>query len=152
MEGKILPIYGDGKQVRDWLYVEDNAEAILQVLEGGRVGRIYNIGTGEERENIEVVRLICEILADETGSDVGNFWNQASFVEDRPGHDRRYAMDTQRIREELGWSPRLAFDTGFRRTVQWYLSNHNWLQRVTTDEYFGYHEAVYDRSWGRKPK
>jgi dTDP-glucose 4,6-dehydratase len=150
MEGKILPIYGDGKQVRDWLYVEDNAEAILRVLEGGRVGRIYNIGTGEERENIEVVRLICEIIADETGNDVEDFWNQARFVEDRPGHDRRYAMDTQRIRAELGWPPRVAFDEGLRRTVRWYLSHGDWVQRLTTGEYHHYYERVYSRSWGRK--
>jgi dTDP-glucose 4,6-dehydratase len=150
MEGRIMPIYGDGKQVRDWLYVEDNAEAILRVLETGRVGRIYNIGTGEERENIEVVRRICGVIADETGSDIESLWNQVSFVEDRPGHDRRYAMDTRRIREELGWSPRAAFDEGLRQTVRWYLSHGDWVQRLITDEYYGYHEAVYGRSWGRK--
>lgn len=149
--GEILPIYGDGRQVRDWMYVEDNVKAILRVLESGRVGGIYNAGAGEGRENLEVVRRICEGLAQETGSNVEGFSNGVQSVEDRPGHDRRYAMDTRRTREELGWSPGVPFDQGLRQTVQWYLSHHDWVERVISGEYHSYHAAVYARSWGKKP-
>jgi dTDP-glucose 4,6-dehydratase len=149
--GEILPIYGDGKQVRDWLYVEDNAKAVLCVLEQGQVGLIYNAGAGEARENLEVVSRICEYLAQERGSNIENYRNLIRFVEDRPGHDRRYATDTRRIREELGWLPETPFDQGFRQTVQWYLAHPDWIERVISGEYHRYYSEVYARSWGRKP-
>lgn len=150
LAGEVLPIYGDGKQVRDWMYVEDNARAILSVLENGIVGGVYNAGAGEGRENLEVLSSICESLAQETGSDVAGFSKGMQFVEDRPGHDRRYAMDTRRTREELGWSPSVPFDQGLLQTVQWYLAHHDWVSRVISGEYQKYYASVYARSWDRK--
>jgi dTDP-glucose 4,6-dehydratase len=149
--GEILPIYGDGKQVRDWLYVEDNVKAILCVVEQGQVGGIYNAGAGEARENLEVVTQIYECLAQETGSNIEHYRGLVRFIEDRPGHDRRYATDTRRIHEELGWSPEMPFDLGVRQTVQWYLSHPDWIERVVSGEYHRYYSEVYARSWGRKP-
>lgn len=155
LAGETLPIYGDGKQVRDWLYVEDNVKAILCVLEKGQVGRIYNAGAGEARENLEVVSLICECLtqqaASTTASNTDNYRSLVRFVEDRPGHDRRYATNTRRIHEELGWAPAVPFEEGFRQTVQWYLSHPNWIERVISGEYRRYYAEVYAHSWGRKP-
>ena len=152
LAGETLPIYGDGRQIRDWMYVEDNVKAILRTLEKGQVGGIYNVGAGECMENLEVVQGICEGLAQENGSSAEGFLSRLKYVEDRPGHDRRYAMDTVRTRKELGWSPEITFDQGLRQTVQWYLSNPDWVERVVSGEYQRYHDALYGRAWGTKPE
>ena len=136
LAGKPLPIYGDGRQVRDWLYVRDHCSAICRVLEAGRVGETYNIGGWNEKPNREVVETLCAIL-DELcpRADGQPYACQISFVKDRPGHDRRYAIDASKIARELGWRPTETFDTGIRKTVQWYLDNHAWVQSVTTGAY-----------------
>jgi dTDP-glucose 4,6-dehydratase len=133
LTGKPLPIYGDGLNVRDWLYVGDHCAAIRCVLEGGSPGETYNIGGDSERSNIEVVRTVCRILA---GMKPGrDYATQIAFVRDRPGHDRRYAIDASKIRHELGWSPSESFESGLTRTVRWYLDNDAWLAAVTSKEY-----------------
>jgi dTDP-glucose 4,6-dehydratase len=149
LAGEVLPVYGDGLQRRDWLYVEDNCRAILRVLEAGRVGAIYNVGTGQERTNLEVVRTLCHVLGEEAGLDPTEILRRVRHVADRPGHDRRYAMQTDRVRRELGWSPQVPFEEGLRRTVRWYLRHPDWVARVTTGEYLQYYEAVYLRRWSR---
>ena len=125
LAGKELPIYGRGENIRDWLYVEDHADALLTVLETGRVGRSYNIGGENERSNLELVRTLCAIL-DELRPAAASYAEQIAFVADRPGHDARYAIDPTRIREELGWRPSVTVEEGLRRTVQWYLDNEAW--------------------------
>jgi len=132
---KPLPIYGKGLNVRDWLYVTDHCEAIWSVIQSGRVGRTYNIGGNNEMQNIEVVDTLCRILAEETDADVSELLALKEFVIDRPGHDLRYAIDASRIRKECGWEPKETFDTGIRKTVQWYLSNQDWVQNVLSGEY-----------------
>ena len=123
---KPLPIYGDGGNIRDWLYVEDHADALLLVLEKGALGRSYNIGGENERANLELVKTLCAILDRLHPSDVGSYANLISFVTDRPGHDARYAIDPSRIRDELGWRPSVTVEEGLERTVLWYLENENW--------------------------
>lgn len=137
LDEKPLPIYGDGKNVRDWLYVTDHCMAIRQVLEKGRVGETYNIGGSAEKTNLEVVKTLCAILDElkPRGNGSGSYAQYITFVKDRPGHDRRYAMDTHKIERELGWKPRENFTTGIRKTVQWYLDNMNWVEGVTSGEY-----------------
>jgi dTDP-glucose 4,6-dehydratase len=131
--GKALPVYGDGLQVRDWLYVGDHCTAIRTVLERGRAGETYNIGGNAEKTNLEVVRTLCRILGElRPGRD---YDAQIRFVKDRAGHDRRYAIDASRIRRELGWTPEETFESGLRRTVRWYLDNEAWLGAVTSKEY-----------------
>ncbi len=131
--GKALPVYGDGKNVRDWLYVGDHCAAIRAVIAGGRPGETYNIGGNAEMKNLDVVRSICALLAEERpGPDYGA---QVQFVADRPGHDRRYAIDPTRIRNELDWSPAESFESGMRRTIRWYLDNPAWLAAVTSGDY-----------------
>ncbi|HEX4523826.1 MAG TPA: dTDP-glucose 4,6-dehydratase [Casimicrobiaceae bacterium] len=131
--GKPLPVYGDGKNVRDWLYVGDHCAAIRTVLARGAPGETYNIGGNAEKTNIEVVHTLCRILAElRPGRD---YAAQISFVRDRPGHDRRYAIDSSKIRSELGWTPRETFDSGLARTVRWYLDHAAWLQAVSSGEY-----------------
>jgi dTDP-glucose 4,6-dehydratase len=125
LQGKPIPVYGAGENVRDWLYVEDHADALLLVLEQGRVGRSYNIGGENERRNIDLVCTICAIL-DAKRPKAGSYADQISFVTDRPGHDARYAIDPSRIREELGWRPSLTVEEGLERTVEWYLNNEAW--------------------------
>jgi dTDP-glucose 4,6-dehydratase len=149
LSGAELPVYGDGLQQRDWLYVRDNTSAILQVLENGLVGSVYNIGTGEDRANLEVVQTICRLLAEETGVDPESLLSLIKFVADRPGHDRRYALDTQKIRQELGWEPQLAFEPGMRHTIRWYLEHQDWVREVTSGAYLKYYEAVYSQKWGQ---
>ena len=149
LSGASLPVYGDGLQQRDWLYVEDNCQAILTALERGKLGFIYNVGTGEERTNLEVVRTVCRLLSEEAGLDLATLLKRIRFVTDRPGHDRRYALSSQRIREEVGWSPSVPLEIGLRRTIRWYLQNQEWVKRVTSGEYQTYYEAVYVRAWGR---
>jgi dTDP-glucose 4,6-dehydratase len=134
--GMPLPVYGDGQQVRDWLYVEDHCRAIMRVLEAGRVGETYNIGGGNEQSNIAVVRTICTILDEvEPRANGHSYAQQIAFVADRPGHDRRYAIDARKIERELAWRPRETFETGIRKTVQWYLDNRDWVQGVTSGSY-----------------
>ena len=126
LAGKPLPIYGDGSNVRDWLYVEDHADALLLVLEKGALGRSYNIGGENERSNLELVRTLCAILDELQPKASGSYADQITFVTDRPGHDARYAIDPTRIREELGWRPSVTVEEGLRRTVEWYLANEAW--------------------------
>lgn len=147
LNGDELPIYGDGLQRRDWLYVMDNTEAILRVLEEGQVGSTYNVGIGEDRTNLEVVQTICRLLGEEAGLDMERTLAQIRYIDDRPGHDRRYALNTQRIRQELGWRPQVSFEAGLRRTIRWYLEHPDWVQRVTSGEYRDYYEAVYTHAW-----
>jgi dTDP-glucose 4,6-dehydratase len=133
LAGKPLPVYGDGKNVRDWLYVGDHCSAIREVLARGRPGETYNIGGSAEMSNLEVVGTVCRMLGElRPGRDYAAL---VTFVPDRPGHDRRYAMDTARIRAELGWQPRESFETGLRKTVQWYLDNPGWVASVSSGEY-----------------
>ena len=143
LERKPLPIYGQGLNVRDWLYVQDHCEAIWTVIEKGAVGRTYNIGGNNEKQNIEVVDTLCQIVADETGAPVDELLGLKEFVTDRPGHDMRYAIDATRIREECGWEPKETFDTGIRKTVQWYLSNQDWVNDVRSGDYRKWMELNY---------
>ncbi|MCS6285477.1 MAG: dTDP-glucose 4,6-dehydratase [Nitrospira sp.] len=144
LAGKALPVYGDGQQVRDWLYVSDHCAAIRRVLEAGQVGETYNIGGGNERVNLEVVRTVCTIL-DELSpkQDGGTYQSQITFVKDRPGHDRRYAINPEKIQRELGWKPEETFETGIRKTVQWYLDHQEWVRNITTGAYRHWVEKQY---------
>jgi dTDP-glucose 4,6-dehydratase len=138
IHGKPLPIYGDGLQVRDWLYVEDHAKALLKVVTEGKVGETYNIGGHNEKTNLEVVEAICallEELAPQKPSGLNRYRDLITFVKDRPGHDLRYAIDASKIERELGWTPNETFQTGLRKTVQWYLDNSVWWQRVLSGAY-----------------
>ncbi|MEL6690524.1 MAG: dTDP-glucose 4,6-dehydratase [Pseudomonadota bacterium] len=126
LAGKALPIYGDGSNIRDWLYVEDHADALLLVLQKGELGRSYNIGGENERTNLELVETLCSILDEERPREGGSYRDLITFVTDRPGHDARYAIDPARIREELGWRPSVTVEEGLRRTVRWYLENESW--------------------------
>jgi len=136
LAGKPLPIYGDGMQVRDWLYVEDHCRAIIRVLDAGQVGETYNIGGHNEMANIDVVKTVCAILdALKPRADGKPYTDQISYVTDRPGHDRRYAIDADKIGRELGWKPQETFETGIRKTVQWYLSHREWVEGVTSGTY-----------------
>lgn len=144
LSGEPLPIYGDGKQVRDWLYVEDHCQAIMRVLQVGRVGETYNIGGWNEKTNLEVVNMICSILDElRPRADGKSYGQQITFVRDRPGHDRRYAIDARKIEMELGWRPKESFETGIRKTVGWYLSNQSWILSVTSGEYRRWIETQY---------
>ena len=134
--GKPLPVYGDGRQIRDWLYVQDHCSAVRVVLHQGGPGETYNIGGANERPNIEVVERLCAILDEQRPrSDGRAYARQITYVTDRPGHDRRYAIDSRKIRQELGWVPAETFDTGFRKTVGWYLEHGDWIQDVTSGAY-----------------
>jgi dTDP-glucose 4,6-dehydratase len=148
LHGMELPVYGDGKHIRDWLYVEDNCRAILAVLEKGHPGCIYNIGTGEERTNLNVVEAICATIAEETAIDLAKLKGQIRFVTDRPGHDRRYAIDAAKVRAEIGWNARTAFAAGLKRTIHWYLEHEDWIRRVSSGEYLKYYDSVYAQAWG----
>ena len=134
LEGKELPIYGKGDQIRDWLYVEDHARALYKVVTEGKVGETYNIGGHNEKQNIEVVKTICSIL-DELVPKKSSYAEQITFVNDRPGHDRRYAIDASKMSKELNWEPVETFDTGLRKTVQWYLKNQAWCNNVQDGSY-----------------
>lgn len=136
LHGRPLPIYGDGQQIRDWLYVKDHCSAIRRVLENGRVGEVYNVGGWNEKANLEVVNTLCEIL-DELSprTDGQSYKSQITFVTDRPGHDRRYAIDASKLERELGWKPAETFETGIRKTVRWYLDNQEWARNVTSGAY-----------------
>jgi dTDP-glucose 4,6-dehydratase len=136
LAGKPLPVYGDGMQVRDWLYVKDHCSAIRRVLEAGRVGEVYNVGGWNEMPNIEIVHRVCALLdAMRPRSDGRSYRDQISYVADRPGHDRRYAIDARKIESELGWKPAETFESGIRKTVQWYLDNPQWVAHVQSGAY-----------------
>ncbi len=136
LAGKPLPVYGDGQQIRDWLYVKDHCAAIRRVLEAGRVGETYNIGGCNEKPNLEVVHSLCAILDElQPRADGRAYKEQVTYVKDRPGHDRRYAIDAGKIARELGWKPAETFDSGIRKTVQWYLANQAWVHDVTSGAY-----------------
>jgi dTDP-glucose 4,6-dehydratase len=136
LSGKNLPIYGDGQQIRDWLYVKDHCSAIRRVLQAGKVGETYNVGGWNEKPNLDVVHTICAIL-DELRPKAGSsrYKDQIAFVKDRPGHDRRYAIDAGKLERELGWKPGETFETGIRKTIEWYLANENWVKNVTSGAY-----------------
>lgn len=131
--GKDLPIYGDGGNVRDWLYVDDHVDAILRVLSDGMTGNVYNIGGNAEKTNLEVVNAVCVVLDKIKTKPSGSYSDQITFVEDRPGHDRRYAIDFTKLNTELGWSPEMTFEKGIEKTVNWYLENINWCDQVKSD-------------------
>ena len=139
LAGKPLPIYGDGQQIRDWLYVKDHCSAIRRVLEAGRLGETYNIGGWNEKPNLDVVHTLCTILDELSPRTDGQpYRNQITYVTDRPGHDRRYAIDATKIERELGWKPAETFETGISKTVQWYLDNQAWVANVTSGAYRGW--------------
>ena len=135
LAGKPLPVYGDGMQVRDWLYVKDHCSAIRAVLAGGRLGETYNVGGWNEKPNIEIVHTVCELLDELRPSAEGSYKRLITHVKDRPGHDRRYAIDATKIHRELGWKPAETFETGIRKTVQWYLDNPEWVANVQSGAY-----------------
>jgi len=134
LDGKPMPVYGKGENVRDWLFVEDHARALIAVIQKGRLGEVYNIGGSAERRNIDVVNAICDLL-DEMAPSGHAHRELISFVTDRPGHDLRYAIDATKIRSELGWQPRENFETGLAKTVRWYLDNKPWWQRILSGSY-----------------
>jgi len=148
LAGKPLPIYGDGQQIRDWLYVKDHCSAIRRVFEAGRVGETYNIGGGNEKANLDVVQTLCDIL-DELAPPAtyhlpfATYRSLITFVKDRPGHDRRYAIDASKLERELGWKPQETFETGIRKTVAWYLENQSWVANVTSGAYRQWVERHY---------
>ena len=138
LHGKTLPVYGDGQQIRDWLYVDDHVKALMKVVKEGKLGETYNIGGHNEKTNLEVVQTICELLeelAPNKPQGVKNYQDLITFVKDRPGHDARYAIDASKIEYELGWVPEETFETGLRKTVQWYLDNPQWWERVLSGAY-----------------
>jgi dTDP-glucose 4,6-dehydratase len=138
LEGKPLPVYGDGGNIRDWLYVEDHCRAILRVLDAGTPGEVYNVGGDSERTNLQVVHAICDLVDEfRPGLSHSPCRTLIKFVADRPGHDRRYAIDASKIHRELGWKPEENFESGIRRTVRWYLDNPRWVERVTSGKYRG---------------
>lgn len=147
MTGKALPIYGDGKNVRDWLYVKDHCEAIVEVLTKGTVGGSYNIGGNNEKQNIEVVTLLCDILDKKIGLPPSGEprRNLITYVKDRLGHDRRYAIDASFIKDQLGWEPQVTFEKGMEKTVDWYLANQDWVASVIDGSYLKYYEKMYGK-------
>ena len=144
LSGKPLPVYGDGQQVRDWLYVKDHCRAIRRVLEAGTVGETYNVGGWNEKPNLVIVNTICSLLDElRPRQDGKSYAEQITFVPDRPGHDRRYAIDASKIERELGWRPAETFETGIRKTVQWYLDNQNWVKKVQSGAYRDWLQTNY---------
>ena len=145
MQGKTLPVYGDGKNVRDWLYVEDHCEAIIEVLKKGENGKSYNIGGNNEKQNLEVVTLICDALDRKLGLPENGEPRRSliTFVADRLGHDRRYAIDASRIRDELGWEPQMTFERGIEKTIDWYLANQQWVANIVDGSYQHYYQQMY---------
>ncbi|MBX2904136.1 MAG: dTDP-glucose 4,6-dehydratase [Chitinophagales bacterium] len=140
---KPLPVYGDGKYTRDWLFVEDHATAIDTILHNGKLGDTYNIGGFNEWQNIELIKLLCQIMDKKLNRPEGESQKLITYVKDRPGHDRRYAIDASKLNKELGWKPSVTFEEGLERTVDWYLANETWLNNVTSGAYQKYYEAQY---------
>jgi dTDP-glucose 4,6-dehydratase len=145
LAGEPLPVYGDGQQVRDWLYVLDHCDALRRILERGKVGETYNIGGASEKKNLDVVHTLCAILDRERPKKAGSYAQQIRFVKDRPGHDRRYAIDGSKLKAELGWQPKETFETGLARTAQWYLDHADWVAEVTSGAYRNWVETNYAR-------
>jgi dTDP-glucose 4,6-dehydratase len=146
LAGKPLPVYGDGMQVRDWLYVKDHCSAIRAVLAGGRAGEVYNVGGWNEKPNIEIVNTICALLDElRPRADGKPYTSQISYVTDRPGHDRRYAIDARKIEQELAWKPAETFETGIRKTVQWYLNHQDWVAQVQSGGYRDWVQTNYSK-------
>jgi len=144
LAGKPLPVYGDGQQIRDWLYVKDHCSAIRCVLEKGKLGEVYNVGGWNEKANLDIVHIVCALLDElRPRADGKSYQEQISFVTDRPGHDRRYAIDARKIERELGWKPAETFETGIRKTVQWYLDNQGWVRNVLSGNYRQWVEKNY---------
>jgi dTDP-glucose 4,6-dehydratase len=144
LDSKPLPVYGDGKQIRDWLYVEDHARALYLVATTAKVGETYNIGGHNEKQNIEVVKKICQILDNLKPRENGNKYESLiTFVKDRPGHDLRYAIDASKISKELNWRPQETFESGIQKTVEWYLANQDWVNHVKSGEYQNWVEKQY---------
>lgn len=143
---KALPVYGDGLYTRDWLYVEDHAEAIRQVLFKGKSGETYNIGGHNEWKNIDLTELLCDVMDDKLGRQRGESRQLITFIKDRPGHDRRYAIDASKIERELGWKPSLTFQEGLAKTVEWYLAEEQWLEQVTSGNYRQYYTSQYAKA------
>jgi dTDP-glucose 4,6-dehydratase len=138
IHGKNIPIYGDGKQVRDWIYVDDHIKGLLLAFQNGSIGETYNIGASNEITNIEIAKMVCNLLdelVNEKPNNLHSFSELITFVEDRPGHDRRYAIDSSKIQNELGWRPQESFESGFRKTVQWFLENEEWWQEILNNNY-----------------
>ncbi len=144
LSGKQLPVYGKGDNVRDWLYVDDHCRALWELTQKGKLGETYNIGGNNEWKNIEIVEEICRLLAEETGKDKDEYLNLIAFVEDRPGHDKRYAIDASKIKNETEWEPLEDFSTGLRKTIRWYLENQEWVEKVKTGEYLQWMELNYN--------
>ena len=132
---KPIPVYGDGQQIRDWLYVEDHCEALMKVINHGKVGQRYNIGGNQEVKNIDLIKMICQLLSELRPSKESPYEDLISFVKDRPGHDQRYAIDNTKIKNELGWSPSISLATGLKKTIEWYLANDTWLRQVQQKEF-----------------
>jgi len=144
LNNKPLPIYGDGQQIRDWLYVKDHCSAIREILNKGQIGETYNAGGWNEKTNLKVVETLCAILDElKPKSDAKSYTNQITFVKDRPGHDRRYAIDASKLERDLGWRPQETFETGLRKTVLWYLENETWVNHVVSGEYQHWLEKQY---------
>ena len=144
LNGKSLPIYGDGQQIRDWLYVKDHCSAIREVLKQGKIGDTYNVGGCNEKTNLDVVKTLCSILDElKPKIDGSKYENQITYVNDRPGHDRRYAIDASKLERELGWRPQETFETGLRKTVLWYLENETWINHVVSGEYHHWVQKQY---------
>jgi len=143
IQQKELPVYGDGKYTRDWLYVEDHVEAIDLILHRGKVRETYNIGGLNEWKNLDVIYLLCEIIDRKLKREKGTSEKLIRFIKDRPGHDRRYAIDAEKIEEELGWKPKHSFEEGLDNTVEWYMNNSDWLKNITTGEYQNYYKEQY---------
>ena len=143
IQKKALPVYGKGLNIRDWLYVEDHAAAIDLVFHKGKLGESYNIGGKNEWKNIDLVRLLCQQMDEKLGRTKGESEELITFVTDRAGHDLRYAIDSSKIEKELNWFPSLQFEDGLSKTIDWYLENKEWLQRVTSGEYAGYYDEMY---------
>jgi dTDP-glucose 4,6-dehydratase len=143
ISGKTIPIYGDGKNVRDWIHVLDHCRAIDIIFHNGRAGEIYNIGANNEQENIDIVRAILSIIAAKQGIDEQSLLKLITFVEDRPGHDRRYAIDPAKVETQRGWKAEIDFNEGLSSTVEWYMTNRNWLEKIITGEYMDYYKKQY---------
>ena len=143
LNGNPIPVYGDGQQIRDWLYVEDHCEALMKVINHGKVGQRYNIGGNQEVKNIDLIKMICQLLNELRPSNEGPYEDLISFVKDRPGHDQRYAIDNTKIKNELGWSPSISLAMGLKKTIEWYLSNDTWLRQVQQKEFEDWTDLNY---------
>lgn len=153
LAGQNLPVYGDGQQIRDWLYVKDHCSAIRRVLDAGRLGEVYNVGGWNEKANLEIVHTVCALLDElRPRSDGKPYKEQITFVTDRPGHDRRYAIDARKLERELGWKPMETFETGIRKTVQWYLDNPEWVAHVQSGAYREWVQKQYSNEAQSKGK